>query len=502
MKREFRTLLAEKNRKDLPKVLLAASECAPLSKTGGLGDVVGALPKALQPLGVETRVITPYHRCIKEKYASQVEHLFYIYVDLGWRHEYAGLEKLVVDGVTVYLVDSEFFFGDSIYRGGLAEGEQYCFFTRAVLDALPLLDFAPDIIQCNDWHTSMIPFLARTQYPGGMQEKIKYLLTIHNIAFQGRFDFSFVQDLLGVDPKYYTPEVLELYGCADFMKAGIAFADKISTVSPTYAEEIKTPEYSDCLGQILSDRSVDLSGILNGIDTEVFNPAKDQHIAAHYTSRSYATGKAKCKRALQKRLGLPQKKDVPIISMVTRMTEQKGFDLILEALDSILERENCQFVLLGSGDSRYETAMLYKALRYYGHISVTIGYDDALSHQIYAGSDFLLMPSRFEPCGLSQLIAMRYGCLPIVRVTGGLKDTVIPWQCETEEGNGFAFRDYNAQEMEECVYDVLDVYSDPAAMDKLVRNAMEADFSFERSAEKYVRLYISMLEKKASGRKK
>ena len=238
----------------------------------------------------------------------KVEHLFYIYVDLGWRHEYAGLEKLVVDGVTVYLVDSEFFFGDSIYRGGLAEGEQYCFFTRAVLDALPLLDFAPDIIQCNDWHTSMIPFLARTQYPGGMQEKIKYLLTIHNIAFQGRFDFSFVQDLLGVDPKYYTPEVLELYGCADFMKAGIAFADKISTVSPTYAEEIKTPEYSDCLGQILSDRSADLSGILNGIDTEVFNPAKDQHIAAHYTSRSYATGKAKCKRALQKRLGLPQKK--------------------------------------------------------------------------------------------------------------------------------------------------------------------------------------------------
>ena len=348
----------------------------------------------------------------------------------------------------------------------------------------------------------MIPFLARTQYPGGMQEKIKYLLTIHNIAFQGRFDFSFVQDLLGVDPKYYTPEVLELYGCADFMKAGIAFADKISTVSPTYAEEIKTPEYSDCLGQILSDRSADLSGILNGIDTEVFNPAKDQHIAAHYTSRSYATGKAKCKRALQKRLGLPQKKDVPIISMVTRMTEQKGFDLILEALDSILERENCQFVLLGSGDSRYETAMLYKALRYYGHVSVTIGYDDALSHQIYAGSDFLLMPSRFEPCGLSQLIAMRYGCLPIVRVTGGLKDTVIPWQCETGEGNGFAFRDYNAQEMEECVYDVLDVYSDPAAMDKLVRNAMEADFSFERSAEKYVRLYISMLEKKASGRKK
>ena len=502
MKEEFRDLLHQHGLHEMPKVLLAAAECAPLSKTGGLADVVGALPKALREVGVEVRVITPYHRCIKNKYAAEVEHMFDFYIRLGWRNSYVGIEKLIVDGITVYLVDNEDYFGDRIYLGGLREGEQYSYFTRAILETLPRLDFAPDVIHCNDWHTAMLPMLGHTQYRGGMQDRLKYLLTIHNISFQGKFGFDFVQDMFGVDPCYYTPEFIELNGCADYLKAGCVFADRINTVSPSYAEEIKTPYFAEGLEGILNARSNALTGILNGIDQDFFDPETDPALPARYTLADRKQGKAAAKLLLQTSMGLAQRTDVPMFAMVTRMTEQKGFDLVACVLDDMMCREDMQFMLLGTGDERFEKFMAAAENRYPGKLCAYIGYKEELSHLVYAASDFFLMPSRFEPCGLSQLIAMRYGCLPIVRVTGGLKDTVIPWQFETEEGNGFAFRDYNAQEMEECVYDVLDVYSDPAAMDKLVRNAMEADFSFERSAEKYVRLYISMLEKKASGRKK
>lgn len=493
MKNEFQTILSQKNRKRLPNVLLVSAECAPLSKTGGLADVIGALPKYLLSLGVDARVITPYHRCIKEKYADRVEHLFTIYVDLGWRHQYAGIERLMLDGVTVYLVDSEFFFGDVIYRGGYAEGEQYCFFTRAVLDALSELDFVPDVLHCNDWHVSMLPLLGKTQYPGRIQERVKYLLSIHNIAFQGRYDFGFVQDLLGVDPKYYTSDVLELWGAADFMKAGCAFADKISTVSPSYAEEIKTDYYSEGLGAILNARSSDLCGILNGIDAVTFNPEKDPMIPAHFTCDS-REGKAACKKSLQQRLGLAEEKDLPILAMVTRMTEQKGFELVMESLEELMEKETLQFVLLGSGDSRYEDYMRYMENSHKGRLVSYIGYNEELAHQIYAGSDFFLMPSRFEPCGLSQMIAMRYGCLPIVRSTGGLKDTVIPYDALTGQGTGFSFQNFDAGEMLSAVHEALACYHNPEAMETLICNAMETDFSFERSAAEYVKLYLSMLD--------
>ena len=297
MKKEFREMLNQRGRKALPNVLIAAAECAPLSKTGGLADVVGTLPKALAALGIDARVITPYHRIIKEKYADRVEHMFYFYVDLGWRHEYVGIEKLDLDGVTVYLVDSERYFGDWIYRGGYDEIEQYAFFCRAVLDAIPSLDFAPDVVHCNDWHTAVIPMLARTQYPGAMQEKLKFLLTIHNIAFQGKCGFDFVQDLLGIDSKYYTAEYMELYGCANFLKAGCVFADRINTVSPSYAWEIRTPYFSEGLDGILNARADDLSGIINGIDKKVFNPKTDPRIPAHF-DRGHLKGKAQCKTAL------------------------------------------------------------------------------------------------------------------------------------------------------------------------------------------------------------
>ncbi|MBO5556298.1 MAG: glycogen synthase GlgA [Oscillospiraceae bacterium] len=492
MKQELRELLKEKGRKKLPAVLLASAECAPLSKTGGLADVVGTLPKALAALGIDARVITPYHRVIKNKYAAEVQHMFYFYVQLGWRREYVGIEKLMLDGITVYLVDNEHYFGDAIYRGWDAEGEQYAFFTRAVLDALPNLDFEPEVIHCNDWHTAMIPMLAKTQYPGAMQEKLRFLLTIHNIAFQGKYSFDFVKDVLGVEDRYLTSDYMELNGCANYMKGGCVFADKINTVSPSYAREIRMPYYSEGLDGILTARAGDVSGIINGIDKQVFNPRTDPALPARY-DRGHRKGKALCKAALQEKMGLEIRDDVPLFAMVTRMTEQKGFDLVACVLDDMMNREDMQFMLLGTGDERFENFMRQAEERYKGRLCAYIGYSEELSHLVYAGSDLFLMPSRFEPCGLSQMIAMRYGSLPIVRETGGLRDTVIPYNRYTGEGNGFTFQNFDAWEMRDAVRKALACYGDKAAMECLIHNAMEADFGFERSAMEYARLYLCML---------
>ena len=377
MKKEFRDMLKERGRKEMPKVLLASAECMPLSKTGGLADVVGTLPKAFRALDIDARVITPYHRVIKDKYAGQTEHLCHFYSQLGWRLAYVGVEKLVVDGVVFYLIDNEQYFGDKIYRGDKPEGEQYAFFCRAVLDAIPALDFAPEIVHCNDWHTAMLPMLAHTQYVGGMQERLKYLLTIHNIAFQGKFGFDYVEDLLGVDSRYYTPEFMELNGCADFLKAGCVFADRINTVSPTYAEEIRTPYYSERLDGILSARAHELSGILNGIDATVFDPANDPGIAANYSAED-RSGKAACKRALISELGLSVGEGTPIVAMVTRMTAQKGFDLVECVLDELMGQDMA-FVLLGTGDAEYENFMRGAEWRHKGRVCAYIGYDEALS---------------------------------------------------------------------------------------------------------------------------
>ena len=492
MKKEFKAILDEKGRKKLPDVLLAAAECAPLSKTGGLADVVGTLPKSLKALGIDARIITPYHRCIKDKYADRVEHMFDFYVNLGWRTQYCGIERLVLDDVCIYLVDSEFYFGDKIYRGGQAEGEQYAFFTRAVLDAIPNLGFTPEIVHCNDWHTAMLPMLAKTQYGGAMQSSLRWLLTIHNIAYQGKFGFDYVQDLLGVEDKYYTPEFIELNGCASFLKAGCVFADRINTVSPSYAQEIKTAYFGERLEGILSARSNELSGIINGIDTKVFNPYTDPALPARY-HKGRLSGKKLCKLALQRDFGLEQREEAPIFAMVTRMTEQKGFDLIERMLDELMQYNDMQFFMLGSGDKEYEGFMREAEARYKGRLCAFIGYNEELSHRVYAGADFLLMPSRFEPCGLSQMIAMRYGTLPIVRETGGLKDSVKPYNRYTGEGTGFSFADFNAHEMKDVVLLALECYRKPEVMQSLIRQAMEADFSFDRSSEEYAMLYLWML---------
>ena len=492
MKKEFRGMLKERGRKEMPKVLLASAESMPLSKTGGLADVVGTLPKAFRPLGIDARVITPYHRTIKDKYAGKTEHLCHFYSRLGWREAYVGIEKLVVDGVIFYLIDNEQYFGDKIYRGGYPEGEQYAFFSRAVMDAIPVLDFVPEVVHCNDWHTAMLPMLAHTQYVGGMQDRLKYLLTIHNIAFQGKFGFDYVQDLLGVDWRYYTPEFMELNGCADFLKAGCVFSDRINTVSPSYAEEIKTPYYGEGLEGILNARSGQLTGIVNGIDKEVFDPHSDPLIPAHF-NRGMLRGKAKCKAALQERMGLEVRPEVPVFAMVTRMTEQKGFDLVAAIIDDMMTWSDMQFVLLGTGDARFEDFMRAAEQRWKGRLCAYIGYNEDLAHLIYAGSDFYVMPSRFEPCGLSQMIAMRYGSIPIVRETGGLRDTVQPYNRFTGEGTGFSFGRYDAYDLKETMYRALECWSNAEIMNGLIQHAMSVDFGFALSAEEYARTYLWML---------
>ena len=489
MKKEFREILREKNLTALPNVLLASAECAPLSKTGGLADVVGTLPKSLAKLGIDARVITPYHRVIKDKYADRVEHMFDFYCTLGWRQAYVGVEKLVLDGVTIYLIDNEQYFGDKIYRGGQAEGEQYAFFCRAVLDCIPNLDFTPQVLHCNDWHTAMLPMLAKTQYQGGMQAGLKFLLTIHNIAFQGKFGFDYVQDLLNVDSRYYTPEFMELNGCADFLKAGCVFADRINTVSPSYASEIKMPYYAEGLEGILNARSHELSGIINGIDKKVFNPHADKLLPATY-DRGHLKGKAVCKAALQERMGLEQRPDMPLVAMVTRMTEQKGFDLVACILDDIMQHEDIQFMLLGSGDERFENFMRAAEYRYKGRLCAYIGYSEELSHLVYAASDFFLMPSRFEPCGLSQMISMRYGTVPVVRQTGGLADSVEPYNRYTGEGTGFGFLNFNAHELLFTTQEACRLYTEsPVAWGNLAAQGMAKDFSWRASALEYRKLY-------------
>ena len=493
MKREFQQCLIDKGLEKLPNVLIASAECAPISKTGGLADVVGTLPKSLAALGIDARVITPYHRCVKDKYREQVEHMFSFSVDLGWRSQYVGIEKLVLDGVTIYLVDNEYYFGDKIYRGEQAEGEQYAFFTRAVLDAIPNLGFFPDVLHCNDWHTAMLPMLLRTQYGYYVHGRIKTLLTIHNILYQGRFGFDFFRDLLRVEDRYFTPEFMEINGCAAFLKAGCVFADRLSTVSPSYADELCTPYYGEGLEGILSARRHQLTGILNGIDKKVFNPYSDPLIPKRY-DKGHLKGKQTCKEGLMSDMGLQAGPGTPLVAMVTRMTDQKGFDLVERVLDELMDEEDMCFLLLGSGDKGYERFMQEAENRHRGRVCSYIGYNEELSHRVYAGADMLLMPSKFEPCGLSQMIAMRYGTLPIVRETGGLRDSVVPYNQFTGEGTGFSFANYNAHEMKATVERALQVYrEEPENWNRLVRNAMAADFGFERSAEGYARLYIDLL---------
>lgn len=473
------------------KILIVGSECVPFAKTGGLADVIGTLPPWLKKMGYDVRVMLPLHRQIKDAYGPQMKHLVNFYIHLGWRTQYVGVEELELEGITYYFIDNEFYFGGPIYKGGEAEGEQYAYFCRAILEALPQIDFIPDILHANDWQTAVIPMLIKTQYANAPQGRMKTVLTLHNLIYQGKFHFGFIQDLLGIPDRYYTYQYMESYGCANLLKAGIVFADKLNTVSPTYAEEIKNPYFAEGLDQALVCRQDDLEGILNGIDVEEFNPETDPHIAETYSCKNLA-GKKADKKALMEAMGLSVGEDTPIIGMVSRLTAQKGLDLVECILDEFMQ-DDVGLVVLGSGEGRYEHFFREAAYRYCGKVAVRTEYNNALAHQIYAGADFFLMPSRFEPCGISQMIALRYGTLPIVRETGGLADTVQPYNEYTGEGNGFTFTNFNAHDMLHVLRLACSVYHKQEAFRRLIKNAMQEDNSFAASAKEYAKMYESLL---------
>ena len=463
----------------------------PFVKTGGLADVIWALVKSLKTLGVDARVMMPKHAIIKSGYQDELETLATSTVQLGWRKKYLGVQMIEYEGVVYYFLDNEDYFGDAIYRGGDAENEQYLFFCKAVCEALALIDFDPEILHLNDWHTGMIPLLYKTQYAGKYKKTKHTLFTIHNFEFQGKMEFGLMKDMLGVPDHYYTSEYIEADGGANMMKAGLVFADRITTVSPNYAVEIMHPWFGMGMEGVLKARRDDLCGILNGIDTEVFDPETDAALIAHY-SASDIKGKSACKKALRAEFSLDIKLTTPIVAMVSRLTRQKGLDLVQYALEELLH-EDVAFIVLGMGEQRYINFFNYIAAKYPARSGVYIGYDEERAHRIYAGADFLLMPSEFEPCGLSQMIAQRYGTLPIVRETGGLVDTVTPYNAFTGKGTGFAFSTFNAHDMMAAVKLALSVYHEKPALRRLRKNAMLTDNGFLKSANQYKSLYKSML---------
>lgn len=475
------------------KILLTAAECVPFAKVGGLADVVGTLAHEFVQDGHDARIIMPLHSKIKHKYRTQLKHICNFYVSIGWRSKYVGIESMEYGGVTYYFVDNEDYFGGPIYKGGNDEGEQYAFFCRAVLAAAEFMGTEFDIIHVNDWHTAMIPMLLKTQYADTKLAKCSTVLTIHNMMYQGKFSFDFVSDVLSIPIHYFTSEFLEAYGCANFLKAGLVFADAITTVSKTYAEELKYEFFAEGMAGMLSARANDLVGIINGIDENEFNPETDEKIAANYSTKDMV-GKAACKTALIYETKLKIKQSTPLYAIVTRLFKQKGIDLIMAIAEEFVSND-IGFVILGNGEYGYEQFFFALAKKYPDKVFISNEYNEKLAHKIYAGADFFLMPSLFEPCGLTQMIAMRYGTLPIVRETGGLCDTVIPFNKFTGEGTGFSFKNFNALELLDAVNLSLATYKNKKAFNKLRQSAMNADFSFKKSAQEYLSLFKSLLKK-------
>lgn len=477
------------------QIVFASAECAPFVKTGGLGDVAGSLPAALVRAGAEVIVMVPKYATIKDEYKAQMEHFSDFYVSLGWRNEYCGLEKLEHDGVTYMFIDNERYFARDYPYGFFDDGERFAFFSKAITESLQHLPagFECDILHCNDWQTALAPVFLREFYQGlPLYDRVKTVFSIHNVAFQGQFSDTVMEDILGVAHIPAAASQLRCDACSiNYMLGALRYADAITTVSPTYAGEIQTPEFGEGLDGVLRERSYALQGILNGIDVAGFDPATDKRIAANYTVED-RSGKAVCKAKLQEELGLEVRDDRPLMVMVTRLTRQKGMDLVMYALDRILSG-GVQVAVLGTGDRDYEDGLRYFQDKYPGTMAARIEFDPALSQRMYAAADMFLMPSKFEPCGLSQIIAMRYGTLPIVRETGGLKDTVIPYNEFTGEGTGFSFSNFNGDEMGDAVFRAARLFWDNRdAWNQLVTQAMSQDFSWTRSADKYLDLYFFM----------
>ena len=477
------------------QIVFASAECAPFVKTGGLGDVAGSLPAALVRAGAEVIVMVPKYATIKDEYKAQMEHFSDFYVSLGWRNEYCGLEKLEHDGVTYMFVDNERYFARDYPYGFFDDGERFAFFSKAITESLQHLPegFECDILHCNDWQTALAPVFLREFYQGlPLYDRVKTVFSIHNVAFQGQFSDTVMEDILGVAHIPAAATQLRCAACSiNYMLGALHYADAITTVSPTYAGEIQTPEFGEGLDGVLRERSYALQGILNGIDVAGFDPATDKRIAANYTVED-RSGKAVCKAKLQEELGLEVRDDRPLMVMVTRLTRQKGMDLVMYALDRILAG-GVQVAVLGTGDRDYEDGLRYFQDKYPGTMAARIEFDPTLSQRMYAAADMFLMPSKFETCGLSQIIAMRYGTLPIVRETGGLKDTVIPYNEFTGEGTGFSFSNFNGDEMGDAVFRAARLFWDNRdAWNQLVTQAMSQDFSWTRSADKYLDLYFFM----------
>lgn len=474
------------------KILIAASESHPFIKTGGLGDVIGALPKDLKDLGIDVRVVIPNYRDIKKEIKDNLKFIKEFTVKVSWRNQYCGILEYEYNGVTYYLIDNEYYFKRDGLYGYYDDGEKFAFFNRAVLEFIKEIDWKPDVIHCNDWQTGMIPVLYKVEYSkNSFYKNIKTIISIHNLFFQGTFSPEILPELFGYDYELFNNGSIELHGGVSFLKGAINYSDKITTVSKTYAEEIKTPEYGEKLDGLLRYRNNVLKGIVNGIDYEEYNPETDKYIFKNYSIDSIERKKEN-KEYLQKKLGLKVDKDIPMIGMVSRLTHQKGCDLITNMMEGLL-KENVQVVILGTGDYMYEESFKYFQDKYKDKVSANIKFDNAFAHEIYAASDMFLMPSLFEPCGLGQLIALRYGALPIVRETGGLKDTVTPYNEYTGEGNGFSFKNYSYIELKDTIDKALKVYKNKKIWQRLIVQSMNSDNSWKKSAMEYKNMYEELI---------
>ena len=482
----------------MTKILFVASEAVPYIKTGGLADVVGSLPKYFDKEKYDVRVILPKYACMDELLLAQLKFVCHFYVNLNWRKQYVGIFTTEYKGVRYYFVDNEFYFaGDKPYNNIYEDVEKFAYFSKAVLESLPYIDFAPDILHCHDWQTGLVPVYLRTTYGSdNFYAGIKTIFTIHNMKFQGRWKIREVMDITGLPEHIFrTASGLESYGESNYLKGGIVYADAVSTVSPEYAKEITTREGGEGLDGLMNARIDSLYGIVNGIDYEEFNPETDPHIETNYTVKNAVAGKRKNKLALQKMLGLPVRDDVFMIGIISRMTSQKGFDLIAYILDEIFDTMDVQFVVLGTGEGQYENMFHHFHNKYPDKPWAHIGYSDEYAHKIYASCDAFLMPSLFEPCGLGQMMAMRYGTLPIVRETGGLKDTVEAYNEYENTGTGFSFSNYNAHEMLFILRYAQNIYKENRSRwNEIVQRAMQKDFSWGASAKSYETLYDKVTE--------
>ncbi|MCR5584762.1 MAG: glycogen synthase GlgA [Lachnospiraceae bacterium] len=475
----------------MKNILLVSSECVPFIKTGGLADVVGELPKYTDKEKFDVRVIIPNYKAIPQKYKDKMQFVTSFYMDLGWRRQYVGVLETEIDGVRFYFIDNEYYFnGEKPYGNIYEDIEKFAFFDRAVLSSLPLINFRPDIIHCNDWQTGLLPvYLHDSFYGGEFYRGIKSIMTIHNLKFQGIWNKKTVMDIAGLSPYYFTDDKLEAYGDANYLKGGIVYADYVTTVSEQYAKEIQMPYYGEGLDGLMRARNNCLRGIVNGIDYKEYNPQTDRFIPHHFSRATFKENKKKDKTELQKELGLEVNDKKFMVGIVSRLTDQKGLDLVECVIEQICA-EDLQLVILGTGEQKYENLFRHYEWKYKGKVSASIYYNEERAHKIYASCDAFLMPSLFEPCGLSQLMAMRYGTVPIVRETGGLKDTVEPYNEYENKGTGFSFMNYNAHEMLRTIrYAENTFYNKKRAWNKIVERAMDKDFSWTTSAKKYEELY-------------